>query len=81
MSDATYALGLMLSTWRRRIITITVILLFLVILFPIYYIDAVTLGPAFVFDRHAGRIDGMFLLCEIVAIVSASWFAQRALEK
>lgn len=67
---------------RRRQITIAaMVLLALAVLFPPHYLvvgdTALTLGLAFAFDRHAGRVDSMFLVCEMAAIVGLWWLAQR----
>lgn len=74
-------LALYLKDWPRRINIVTMILLVIAVVFPPYYISAgdqsVSMGLGFAFTRQLGRIDSLFLACEIVGIVALSWFAHR----
>lgn len=66
---------------RRQINIATVVLLALAVLFPPYYLvtggQTVSLGPGFAFSTQVGRVDSLFLLCVLTAIIGISWFAQR----
>ena len=65
----------------RQITIATMVLLALAVVFPPYYISAgdqsISMGLAFAFDRQIGRIDSMYLLCELGGVLALSWFAQR----
>lgn len=65
----------------RQITVAAMVLLVLAVLFPPHYLvigdTTLTLGLAFAFDRHAGRVDALFLVCEMAAIVGLWWLAQR----
>ena len=67
----------------RRTNLITMIVIVLAVLFPPYYIvtadQSVSLGLGFAFTNHFGRIDAMFLLCELIGIGALSWLAHRVL--
>ena len=77
-------LALYLKDWARRINIVTMILLAIVVLFPPYYITAgeqsVSMGLGFAFTRQLGRIDSVYLVCEIVGIVALSWFGHRRVQ-
>jgi hypothetical protein len=77
-------LGIFLAQWPRRIHIITIAALILAVLFPPIYIEAggqtISMGLHYAFDRRLGRIDSTFLLCELVGIVAAAWFSQRAVK-
>ena len=74
-------LALYLRDWPRRINILTMSLLVIPVLFPPYYITAgdqfMSMGFGFAFTRQLGRIDSLYLVCEIVGIVALSWFAHR----
>ncbi len=85
--EKTYFRGLLalyLKGWPRRIDIGTMILLAIAVLCPPYYITAgdqsVSMGLGFAFTRHLGRIDSLYLVCEIVGIVALSWFAHRLVQ-
>lgn len=68
--------------FSHRIITLaTIVLLALALLFPPYFLmsnsQVIHIGFAFAFKPQAGRIDAMYLLCEIVGILAIYWVACR----
>ena len=82
--EKTYVRALLaeyLKDRPRQINVVAMVLLALALLFPPYYLTAgdqsVSMGLAFAFDKHVGRIDSMYLLCEIGGIIAMSWFAHR----
>lgn len=74
-------LAVYLNDKRRQINIATIVLLALAVLFPPYYVVAggqtMSLGLGFAFRTQVGRVDSLFLLCVLVAIIAIWWFAQR----
>jgi hypothetical protein len=73
-----------LKDWSPRINIVTMILLTVAVLFPPYYLAAgdqsVSVGFGFAFTNQIGRIDSLYLICEIIGIVALSWFANRLVQ-
>jgi hypothetical protein len=70
---------LLLKDRHRQAALFAMALLVLAVLFPPLYVSAgeqtIHLGFAFAFEQHLGRIDAVYLLCEIVGIIGLYWLA------
>ena len=71
----------MLKDQHRLISGLAMILLVLALMFPPFQLSAggqsIHLGFGLVFERHVGRIDAPFLLCEVLSVMALYWLARQ----